>query len=144
MLTQFHFICSNNTYVVVICYRVPAKLKKWKGLKKTFNIDLVKRKIYVWHFHSFNWVVYMSVCVFVFREWGKRTDRRYLYTHTHTYTQEQGVLTLSGTLKYLKTDLIVWLFIVHCGNSMWWVNSPPFHPFLYFVKEKLFLVSQSL
>ena len=26
-----------------------------KGLK-TFNIDLVKKKIYGWHFHSFNWV----------------------------------------------------------------------------------------
>ena len=133
MLTQFHFICSNNTYVVVICYRVPAKLKKLKGLKKTFNIDLVKRKIYVWHFHSFNWVVYMCVYLCSESEWNRQTDG----TYTHTYTQEQGVLTLSGTLKYLKTDLIVWLFIVHCGNSMWWVNSPPFHPFSLFCERKI-------
>ena len=135
MLTQFHFICSNNTYVVVICYRVPAKLKKWKGLKKTFNIDLVKRKIYVWHFHSFNWVVYMWVCVCICVQRVSETDRQTVLIHT--YTQEQGVLTLSGTLKYLKTDLIVWLFIVHCGNSMWWVNSPPFHPFSLFCERKI-------
>ena len=53
--------------------------------------------------HLIEQCIYVCICV----QRVSATDRQTDGTYTHTYTQEQGVLTLSGTLKYLKTDLIV-------------------------------------